>query len=154
MIVADGVRYLVSGSKNTCHIWPAKECFHEWMPKMIPGETFPAEKNAGKPHIAVGRAYSKWFRALDVKKQDAFVDALWNRRGGHCTLVGEVNRPWEEHILAIAGKQVGQTLRISSWLDIACMPKNEPYRPKFEDPHKNLITLTVFIAHALIILRK
>ena len=110
-MVVDGERYLVSGSKNTCHIWPAKGKFDTWMLRMFPKDEIPDTENEGRPHIAIGRAYSKWFQGLDEKQQTNFVDTLWSGNGGRCTLVGEVNRPWEEHVIAIHGKRVREIVR-------------------------------------------
>ena len=109
VMVADDVPYLVSGSKNTCQIWPADKNFDECLMENFPDDDAHLQENA-MPHIAIGRAYSRWFHSLDKLQQTEFADALWRRYGGHCTLVGEVNRPWEEHVIAITGKQVGQTI--------------------------------------------
>lgn len=96
VLVAEGTRYLMSGSKNTCKIWPADEpfCNHHTDP-----DTPDAHPNAGH---TIGCLYSNWFRTRSKKIQDKYFSEMWSSKIGNKVMMGEVNRPWDEHVLPIS----------------------------------------------------
>lgn len=95
VLVVEGTRYLMSGSKTTCNIWPADEPFCKHQPDPDPSNAHP---NAG---YTIGCIYSNWFLTRSKKIQDEYFREMWTSKSGNKVIIGEVNRPWAEHVLPI-----------------------------------------------------
>ena len=99
VLVIEGKRYLMSGSKMTCDIWPANEPYTKHQEEPLIDDDKGKYPGAG---YTIGCVYSNWFRTQTKQVQDLYFKNMWSVDGHHKTIMGEVNRPWEEHILPIA----------------------------------------------------
>ena len=86
--LVDGTKYLISGSKTTCRVWPADDNVTDHFPN--PKRELPAD--------FISLVYSDWFLKLSRSDRDRFIKAMTERFG---TVMAEINTPWNEHIVPI-----------------------------------------------------
>jgi len=87
-LVADGVPYLLAGSKNTCYIWPAEDPYSKH------GEA----NNPKVPAQFICLLYSHFYLNLTAEQKREFVELMTTKYG---TIMGEINTPWYEHVVPI-----------------------------------------------------
>ena len=95
MIRLDGVLYLMAGSKTTFTIWPAEADYFDSYP-LKEGE----RSEGNYPSTTIGKIYSEWFRGLTVEQMNEF-EAEFAKHGYNATIIAEINRKWEQHIVPI-----------------------------------------------------
>ena len=83
LVVIDGVRYMLAGSKNTCLIWPAAEPSEKY---------YPLAQGVHDIGCHVGAVLSEWYRSKTEAGQDALFDEF--TQAGYTTMMAELNRPW------------------------------------------------------------
>ena len=109
--VLNGVVYLISGSKGTCMIWPADVAASKFYQVETP-MSFSDAKKSGKIEAAdvsdvkfssgvhIANAYSNWYlNSLNDEGRKNFVQSFLKHK--FQTIMGEINRSWGEHMIAI-----------------------------------------------------
>ena len=93
----DEVQYLIAGSKNTCLIWPADSPSTEYFCSARELDLVNAVGSDIGPNVA--DILSTWY----LQKTDAEQQAMFGEwcQGGMGTIMGELNRPWAEHLVPI-----------------------------------------------------
>jgi len=95
MILLDGELYLIAGSKTTFTIWPAEADYFDSYP-LKDGE----RPDGDYPSTTIGKIYSEWFRGLTDTQKNEF-EAEFAKHGYNATIIAEINRKWEQHIVPI-----------------------------------------------------
>ena len=103
----DGILYLLAGSKNTCLIWPADEPSTKYYPAHSPPslssdasmESLGADGPGFFPAPHIAKVFSKYFMSLGEEGRHRFEADF--QRLGLTTIMGEINRPWGEHLIPI-----------------------------------------------------
>lgn len=107
----DGVLYLLAGSKNTCLIWPALDPSTKYYPAVEAisssskhADLFDALRCCDKPEFQpaphIAKIFSTWFLSRTEAQRVAFLSEF--RQLHVATIMGEINRPWGEHLLPIS----------------------------------------------------
>ena len=97
LVLVDNVKYLMAGSKNTCLIWPADTPSQIiFAPKQSTDTVQAAGSDIGGNVAAL---FSAWYLEKSAEEQEAMFRE-WCQ-GGMCTIMGELNRPWAEHLIPI-----------------------------------------------------
>ena len=97
LIEIDQVRYMLAGSKNTCLIWPADTPSREYFATTSSTDVLTAVGSDIAPNVAA--LFSIWYLAKSLEEQTAMFEDWCH--AGMCTIMGELNRPWAEHLIPI-----------------------------------------------------
>ncbi len=89
----EGILYVIAGSKTTCAIWPADRDYFESYP-LKDGE----RPEGDHPMQTICKIYSDWIRGLSPKQLQA-LEAMFAEHGYMATIIAELNREWEQHIV-------------------------------------------------------
>ena len=93
LIRIDGILYAIAGSKTTCEIWPADRDYFEFY-QLKEGE----RPEGDYPVQTICKIYSEWLRGLSTEQLQAF-EAEFVKHGYMATIIAELNREWEQHIV-------------------------------------------------------
>ncbi|ETO17598.1 hypothetical protein RFI_19724 [Reticulomyxa filosa] len=96
----DYYHYAVSGSKNTCSIWPLLDDAQKY---------FPCDESSSHdqriPNLWVSKVYSEWLRRLHAQDSKLFWQEFIKNMSidNQFIIMGEINSKFSEHIIPING---------------------------------------------------
>ena len=91
----EDIIYAISGSKNTCDIWPIQEKSTKYIPIMI-------DQSKRIPSIWIAKIYSEFLMDLKENNSEIYQEYIKIMYiDNDYIIMGEINEPWSEHILPI-----------------------------------------------------